>query len=327
MPSPSLAAWLAVESAPERETEAESVFAGYLLDQRPLAEGPHLGLIAVVGVLLWGSLPSAVLLGWLGSVAAATLLCALLIRRLATTGAPPRSVLTALRVGAALVGWAWGFGAGLSIPMLPQLEQLFVVVALVGLLSGSAMSLLADPVSYAALLGAVVAGGAAPLAFSDIPAVTAMIMTGSAGAVGLVGILFRRAHGLLRRYLEAAQRLEGVNDAVVRERRILEAILTHAPSAIAIIDGAGRVLAVNPGFDRLFGYRNDAVVGQTLAYLFDLPAREVPELTELGGPVETVRRMQGGGERPVLLAAGVRWRQARNMVFGRILLLPAGTAV
>ena len=58
-----------------------SVLLDYMLKQRPFANGAHLGLIAVVVALVWGSVPNGVLLAWAISVALAGTLSGMIVRR------------------------------------------------------------------------------------------------------------------------------------------------------------------------------------------------------------------------------------------------------
>jgi diguanylate cyclase (GGDEF)-like protein/PAS domain S-box-containing protein len=86
-----------------------------------------------------------------------------------------------------------------------------------------------------------------------------------------------------------------------RERAFLDRLVESAPEGIAITDTHGRVMRVNAEFVRMFGYRVDEVIGQSIDDLVASPARqeEAREITTSsvqGGKtlLETVRCRKDG---------------------------------
>ena len=73
---------------------------------------------------------------------------------------------------------------------------------------------------------------------------------------------------------EVAERRE-IGESLDRSRRTLQAILNHSTAVIYVKDAAGHLLLINNHFERLFGVRNDEVVGKTDYDLFppDVAAR------------------------------------------------------
>jgi PAS domain S-box-containing protein len=70
-----------------------------------------------------------------------------------------------------------------------------------------------------------------------------------------------------RRRLEAERRqieleLAGEHERLLESEIRFRQIFDHAGLAIALVDAARRVVATNPGFERLFGYTQEEVVGQ-----------------------------------------------------------------
>jgi PAS domain S-box-containing protein len=66
---------------------------------------------------------------------------------------------------------------------------------------------------------------------------------------------------------EVAERRE-IAESLDRSRRMLQAILNRSTAVIYVKDTAGRFLLINEHFERLFGVRNEDVVGQTDYDLF-----------------------------------------------------------
>lgn len=63
-----------------------------------------------------------------------------------------------------------------------------------------------------------------------------------------------------------------------RSETFLEALFTRVPDAIAVVDGAGRFVRTNPGFQALFGFTHDEVLGRPLADLIVPPSRRAAAL-------------------------------------------------
>ena len=88
----------------------------------------------------------------------------------------------------------------------------------------------------------------------------------------------------VRRLYEARARRERT---LTLERDERERILAHMSDGVALIDGSGRVLHVNPRAAELLGLARPAVLGQALA-----DAVRVPELLELVERCRSLRRVE-----------------------------------
>src|SRR5262249_53592559 len=66
---------------------------------------------------------------------------------------------------------------------------------------------------------------------------------------------------------EVSERRE-IAESLDRSRRMLQAILDRSTAVIYVKDPAGHYLLINDHFERLFGVRNEHVVGQTDRDLF-----------------------------------------------------------
>jgi diguanylate cyclase (GGDEF)-like protein/PAS domain S-box-containing protein len=86
-----------------------------------------------------------------------------------------------------------------------------------------------------------------------------------------------------------------------RHEAFLEALFTRVPNAIAVVDGAGRFVRTNPGFQALLGFTPDDVLGRSLVDLIVPPSRraaalEIQARVRRGETVvtETERRRKDG---------------------------------
>jgi PAS domain S-box-containing protein len=129
--------------------------------------------------------------------------------------------------------------------------------------------------------------------------------------------------------LEQIRRWRAIRERGDAERRIRwlehlhEAIVNEIPAALVVLDGAGRVVAVNPEFSRIWGASPGEVEGQPLASV--LP----PDLLASGGVEETLARAaEGHGVAPRIARAvddehGIRAFdvRAKRLDEGRFLLV------
>ena len=53
-------------------------------------------------------------------------------------------------------------------------------------------------------------------------------------------------------------------EALVREKKFLEALNLNSPAAIVVLDNDGRILSCNPAFEKLYGYKSDEILGALL---------------------------------------------------------------
>ncbi len=119
--------------------------------------------------------------------------------------------------------------------------------------------------------------------------------------------LAQRVKELERKALEGKQ----TGEEIIKRQRFLESVLYSAPDAIVTLNSAHRILDWNPGAERLFGYRRDEAIGNSLD---DLVSREQAYVEasaitqqvlagEILHPLETVRYRKDGT--PVnVIAAG-----------------------
>ncbi len=55
-----------------------------------------------------------------------------------------------------------------------------------------------------------------------------------------------------------------VEEELVREKKFLEALNLNSPVAIAVLNNDGRIMSCNPAFEKLFGYKDEEILGALL---------------------------------------------------------------
>jgi len=286
-----------------------------LLSQRLLSGGlaaavANVAGAAMVAALAWPSLGHGLILGWLGAVVVLAALRWLRPGLVGRRGLGPTAVVYAVRVTAGLIALAWGVGAAVALPSLAPASEALLLAVIVALLAGASHTLVADRL-------AAVVYGAALLVPPTVAALLRGIETRHLAVVTVLGlfavVMWRfhgEAHAVLVAQITAAKELEFSERRAVRERRFLSALLGSAPVAIAAVGGTGRVTAVNPAFERLFGYGaaecldrniNDLIVPdaeRAAAQAWDVDARDGRGIVR-----DAERRRKDGRRIPVRLSA------------------------
>ncbi len=266
--------------------ELRGLLASQLRAQSPIAEVAHLSLIAAVAVLIWTRVPTTAVIGWLLVVVAATALRVWVRHRLEVMAAVPDYVVKSVRRSTIAVALAWSAGMVVVAQDLPLEHLALIMVIFTGLVAGATATLAADPVSYYSFMGILLG----PLGLSVIAHgqtrshLVGLVLTGL--FAGAMALLYRRTFHALRSHLHTVKRLEFGQDNAVRERGFLDALLTSAPNAIVALGRQGRILGVNAGFERMFGYRSEEAIGKVLDDLI-VPAPDREAAGELQARVTT----------------------------------------
>ncbi|HET9424457.1 MAG TPA: PAS domain S-box protein [Gemmatimonadaceae bacterium] len=238
--------------------------AGRLIGESFVGEATFFIIGSVVGAMLWETLPKPILIPWLGALFGASFARGLLRRHYATIPSGPAEVPTPLRAIIITGGFVWGVGVLAFAHQVPTAELSLMMVVICGLCAGSIITLLADPRSFYGFLG----GMLGPLVLGLIIDIQRPAYGIALLLVVLFGLLmmitYRRAHRLFVEYIEAAQALERSAAAAVSEQRFLHQVVASVPSAIAVLDKDQIITDVNPAFERLFGFREEEVLGRTL---------------------------------------------------------------
>ena len=244
-----------------------------LLGESPLAAAAHVALAMVAGFLVHAAGYPLYGFGWWGAVTAATGI-RLVLRQQALKDTSPGVALVKLRAGLFVVALAWGLGGVVTAPKLEISQLALVLVLFSGLVAGATVSLLADSPSFRLFLATLLV----PLALGfwlngetqEHIVAASLIAVYAASMLGFHG----RSHAALREHYRTARRLVLSEHEAQRERRLLDTLITDAPSAIAVIRNDRRVLRINESFERLFGYTIADFAPRTLGDLLVRPGRE-----------------------------------------------------
>jgi PAS domain S-box-containing protein len=281
-----------------------------LLAEGGRAEWANLVVISLVVALLWGKAPTAGLIAWGALIAVATVTRGLIRRRIQGHPPGPGEALRRARPAIAAAGLAWGIGAGVLLPSLPPLESGLLLMVVAGLAAAAIATLTADQWSFRFFLVGLLTPLPVGLLQSAAPegGVLATIMIVLFGAAMMV--FHRRSHLLLSDHLrQSAEALRSERRAL-RDRGYLEALLSGAPIAIAIIGAQKQILGVNAAFESLFGFTAAEAVGHDLNDLIvptaDRAAAELLEARAAEGEtvsVEVERQHRDGHLVPVHVSA------------------------
>ena len=227
-----------------------------LIREQPFAIAGQLVLVIAVLAFLWPVAPESLLIIW-----GVVLLAATGVRSVAWR--KRRSVATAV-VG---VGVAWGAGAAVLVPHLGTDYLALLLLVLAGLVAAAVATLSASTFTFRLFLFAVL--GPLPVTMLAnghgrfVVMAAFLIMSYGAFAVTLHG----RMHQSLVDRLRVSESLRRREAESARQRTFLDMLFTKVPNAVVVVDDAGRCLISNPGFQSLFGYAPEEVVGRVLVDL------------------------------------------------------------
>jgi two-component system, sensor histidine kinase and response regulator len=284
--------------------------AARLLREQPAALLAHGLLTAAVIVFLWGPAPTPLLVGWATALLLALAARALGVAQLVRRPGPPEVAIRRLRLLLAASGVAWGLGAAVLAPDLAGPQWALLLVVLSGLVASASATLQADPPAFRLFLSGTLA-----------PFPVGILATGQAREhvfavllvlffASFVLLLNQRLHRMLLTHLGATFQLEQSEARARREHAFLTALFDGAPVATAVVGTDGRVRAVNPPFEALFGYGPDQAVGRVLHELI-VPLADRGHAAELDARVargeavvaEVERRHRDGHLVPVRRSA------------------------
>ncbi len=235
----------------------------HLIAQQPAALVGHVILLIITTPLWWGSVSLPPLLVWNGTILAATATRALVWRQ-ARAIPNPETMLRALRLVTAAVALAWGVGAAALIPHLP-LEYIGLLLLVVGgLVAVASGTFAADLVSFRLFA----AGALGPLPVVILLSGDQRFHVAAAFLIALFGVftlrLQRRNYDDLVALLRGSAERERSELTSRQESLFLDALFSSVPNAILVIDRDGVCLGVNPGFQQLFGWSPDEILGKSV---------------------------------------------------------------
>jgi two-component system sensor histidine kinase/response regulator len=283
-----------------------------LLEDTRVGEIVQLALALLLLPIVGSPVRSPVALLWLGLVVLAAGVREVARVRFVRSGAPAARAPAALRWTLVLTAVAWGVGPAVLGTTLPFERMALLMVVIAGVVAAGGGTLVADRIGFH-LLNALLAVGVA-VGFVrgglDTHHTMAAVLAIVYGVLMIA--LYERSHLSLRHELAQAHRLRLSEADAERRGEYLDALLLSAPTAIATVGPDGRVVAVNPAFEQLFGYTVAEVVGHSMDELV-VPegkleaARQLTEAVHQGSSVavETERRRKDGRIVPVRIAAAL----------------------
>jgi PAS domain S-box-containing protein len=197
------------------------------------------------------------------------------------------------------------------MPSLPLSKSAMLLVVLCGLAAGGVASVAADPWSFRYFLAGVLVPVPVGLVQASFERDTAVAIVLVALFAAAMIVVHRNSHQLLFSRLVQSAELAQRERKAVHDRAYLDALLTSAPIAIAVVDRDGRIRGINPQFSALFGYDGPEASGQELNELV-VPRSEQAKASRLDQrarrgetvAVEAERRRKDGTLVAVRASAG-----------------------
>ncbi|MCI0434069.1 MAG: response regulator [Gemmatimonadetes bacterium] len=245
----------------------------------------------LIGVLTWGTVPHGRLIAWLAAVMFFAVMQIAVPMALSHSEArTPERTRLAVRIVVTAAALSWGAGPILYSGYLPIEHLALIGMVFSGMVAVATMTLVADQWSFylfaTGLLAPLAAGFMLEgLADANLIAVALVLAFGIASLM-----IFRRAHSLavdlLTTSLDLAESAKRAED----RKRSLDGLVAASPTAIATVDADSRVIAVNPAFEKLFGYTIDETIGRPLNDLI-VPDDELAEAERLDQAVLDGRKI------------------------------------
>jgi PAS domain S-box-containing protein len=280
-------------------------------------------VVALVAAALWSGDTWARATAWFGILFTTNALRMLARRRLLAATAIPAAVrLASIRRHVAVAGLSWALGPFLLAGIIPFDMMALQGMVFAGVIAVGTTTLIGDQRGFAWFAGSMLVSllwGFAQY-LPDRAALIALFLV--LNFVLTSAATYRVSHKRLTDLLQVTHELEASRKDIARERGYLDALLTSAPVAIAVVDPVKGIETVNPRFEALFGYGLDECRGRALNELIVPPgdrdaARELDARTEMGEVVsaEIVRRRKNGSLVPVHASASRSGGLAEGVVF------------
>jgi diguanylate cyclase (GGDEF)-like protein/PAS domain S-box-containing protein len=214
---------------------------------------------ALLSALLWGALPAAHLLAWLGLLAATTLARIGLhaAYRRDPARRPPGDWERLFAAGAFAGGVAWTLAPLLLFPPGDPLLQMGVVFVIGGGVVGAAGIYAASPPAFYAFCLPPLLACAAQLALQPgrtYPLLAALVLVFGAAMTRV----YRDIHGNVVGALRARAENEALLERVARSEAQLRDAIESFPEGIAVYDAGDRLVVCNAKYARLYGRGRDA---------------------------------------------------------------------
>ena len=309
-------------SLPESTSELRDALAAHVREQSVLPEAAYVFLSGLSTYLLWSSAPRLTLLTWVGLVCATSVVRMFRRRRLKASEPGTDQVFREVYWASFTGALVWSAGPLFMYRSL-SLEELALFMAMAaGLLSGANSTLAAHRPAFLSVMLALLVPLGIAVALNGSGASHSAALLLILACILAIQFLHRRVHDSLRSAILMSQRLEHSEAVAERERAFYSALFHATPTAVAVVDPEGLVVAINPAFERLFGYGTSEVIGEELDELI-VPEASRPSADDLtrrvreGEHVMTplVRNRKDGAELDLFVsAAPVRDADSKNVL-------------
>lgn len=301
----------------------QRALAQHLHGGRASADVAHVVLAALTVFVFWSVVPGWTGLAWLAAFVLTAGARALNRHRAIRPDTEADEVLSVVRRDVWIAASLWG-GWALLLTGVGTEGLLFLLLILAGLVAAGTSTLVADERSFLGFMGLLFG----PLVLSvvatglDRSHVSMLLLIGLFAPFMVV--VHRRAHSVLTEQFRAAERLKISQEEMGSRRDFLNALVTSAPSSVVVLDAAGRVIRVNPAFERSLGFEASAAEGREFLPL----VTEDRERTALATFLDTVQEGRAAtADLPLRRADGsTLWMRlsgtlARGMAEGTAILM------
>ncbi len=255
----------------DRTTDVEATLARSLLGYDLIAEGAQIVLLTLMVVLLWHDVGRLPLAAWAAGIAAMAVFRLWLRHRYASGNADPERVKNMVRLVVAARCVAWSAGPVVFGPYLLFGHSVLFLVVFAGMIATASSTLVADRLAFRIVIVVLLVPLAGVIAFSGSTHLHLVTLWLIALFGATMWLQHARAHHRLVKRLQASADLSESERGAVRDKRLLDALLAAAPTAVAGLDEDGCILFVNNAFEKLFGYTAEEAVGADVNELLVQP--------------------------------------------------------
>jgi len=260
--------------------EERDALTGFLLAGRFSADVAHITLAALTVFVFWGVDPAWASLAWFACFVGTTLARALNRKRVLSELTDPRAILWLLRRDVWIAALLWGGWAVLHADASPP-DLALLLLIFSGLVAAATSTLVADGPSFYGLTALILGPLAGAVSLGELDRSRVSLLLLIALFLSVMTMLHRGAHRMLLEQIRAGLRLRIAEEETARRSDFLNALLTSAPTPIVVLDGEGRVMRVNPAFERVLAYDGAGVIGEPFVELVTDPRDRAPLVTFL----------------------------------------------
>jgi len=231
------------------EDEVERGLARHLLGGRTAADLAQLTAAVLTVFVFWRSTSPWLSLAWLLAFLGTWALRAVNRSTAARRSDDAHFTIALLRRDVWLTALLWSAWA-LALIGASSTQLAFLLLVYGGMVAAATSTLVADPASFIGFTALLIGPLVGTLVAGDLDRERVFMLLALVLFVPFLSIVHRRAHLILVGQLRDAARLRVAEAETGRRRDISNALFASAPSSIVVLDAEGRVIRVNPAFER-----------------------------------------------------------------------------